>query len=219
MPLMYQENSLPDELVPGLPPQSGQVRPPQGPGLQHGLRSGRRTIPASASAWSRNTKSRDPNSSPAARPATDKAVLWIFPPSDRVWPGPTAACYWRSLGELADTAAVPRIPAPGVPRAGLAVERSAGTPAVPEADERVARPGGRQRLHQAARREDHPLRPPARGSRPGPSAVLRDRDPVRRRRGAGPRGKPRGSSDQSRRESAASGQPGRHRHLHPGRRS
>ena len=31
------------------------------------------------------------------------------------------------------------------------MERSAGAPAVPEVDERVARPGGRERLHTAAR--------------------------------------------------------------------
>ena len=59
--------------------------------------------------------------------------------------------------------------------------------------------------------EDRSVRPAARGPRPRPAAVLRHRDPVRRRRAARAGRKPHGPSDQDRRESGASGQPGRHR--------
>ena len=47
-----------DELVPGLPPQSGEVRPAARAGLQHGVGARRRTIPVSARGWCRNTRSR-----------------------------------------------------------------------------------------------------------------------------------------------------------------
>ena len=69
---------------------------------------------------------------------------------------------------------------------------------------------------EAAARKDRPVRPAARRPGPGPAAVLRDRDPVCRHRHARAGRKPRGSSDQSRRQSTTSGQPWRHRHLHPG---
>ena len=48
-----------------------------------------------------------------------------------------------------------------------------GRRAVPEADGRVAGARRRRRVHAAARREDRPVRPAARGARPGPAAVLR----------------------------------------------
>ena len=115
--------------------------------------------------------------------------------------GSEGRLYWRSLGELADTAAVPRVPASRVPRAGVAVERSEGPPRVPEADERVAGAGRRQRLHEAAGRKDRPyVRQPER-PRAGQAAVLRDGRPVWRRRRAGARREPRRASDQSRRQS------------------
>ena len=92
--------------------------------------------------------------------------------------------YWRSLGELADTLRVPRVPAPGIPRAGVRVERPEGPPPVPEADERVARARRGRRVHETAGRRDRSLRQAARRSRPRPSAVFRQRDPAFRHRAA-----------------------------------
>ena len=60
-----------------------------------------------------------------------------------------------------------------------------GEPAhVRQADGRVARAGGRHRLHAPAGREDRPLRAAARGDRPGQAALLRHRDAAGRLRGA-----------------------------------
>ena len=71
------------------------------------------------------------------------------------------------------------------PEQAVGVERSEGPPAVSEADGRVAGARRRRRLHQAAAREDHPVRQAARGSHSRAAAVLRDRDAAARHRAAG----------------------------------
>ena len=98
--------------------------------------------------------------------------------------GSEGRLYWRSLGELADTPAVPRIPPPRVSGAGLRVERSEGTPRFSEADERLAGARRRRRLHPSAAEADRSLRPAAGRHRSRPSAVLRQRCPAPRIRPA-----------------------------------
>ena len=97
------------------------------------------------------------------------------------------------------------------------VARSGRGRVVPQADERVAGAGRRQRrLHRAARRADRPLRPPARRGDPGRPlffATAMTLGGV----ATGPAGrKPRGPADQGRRQPGSSGQPRRDRSLRAG---
>ena len=139
-----------------------------------------------------------------------------LPPSDRVWPTPAAACTGAASGELADTPAFREYLHREFPEQASEWNDPKGRRAVPEADERVAGPRRRRRLHQAATRGHRPLRAPAGGYRPGPAAVFRQRHPVLRYRASGAGRKPHGASDQDRRQSGASGEPRRDRHLHAG---
>ena len=66
---------------------------------------------------------------------------------------------------------------------------------------------------------DRSLCQAARGPRPGPAALLRERDPVLRRRPSGAGREPHGSADQDRRQSRTSGQSRCDRRLTPGGRS
>ena len=71
MPLMYQETTPADELVPGLPPQSRRNTSGRGPGLQHGLGAAVGRSRSRRAAGARNTRSAS-SSSRAARRATGK---------------------------------------------------------------------------------------------------------------------------------------------------
>ena len=114
-------------------------------------------------------------------------------------------------------AGVPGVPPPRVSGERDRVARSGRPPIVPQADERVAGAGRRQRrLHGAARRADRSLRPPARRGDPRPAAVFRDGDDARRRRHGPARRKSRRPSDQGRRQPRSSRQPRRDRSLRAG---
>ena len=75
---------------------------------------------------------------------------------------------------------VPGAPPPGVPAGRVRADGPRQPPQLPEADGGLARPRRPHRLHPPARREDRPLRPPARGDRPRPAALLRHGDAARR---------------------------------------
>ena len=72
-------------------------------------------------------------------------------------------------------AAVPGVPAPRVPGAGVGVERPGGPAPVPQDDGRLAGAGRPHRLHAAAGGEDRPLREPPEEVVPGRPALLRHR--------------------------------------------
>ena len=92
MPLDVPGKQPANELVPGLPPESGEVRPAEGPGLQHGVPAPPPTIPGLGERLVREYKIAGTRAAHELLDLPQISRLWIFPPFDRVWPGPTAAC-------------------------------------------------------------------------------------------------------------------------------
>ena len=224
MPLMYQESNADDVLVPRLPPGSGAAT------------SGRATR---SSTWpgSRRQTIRELGERLVAEykigtvPAADE--LLDLPQVVRRSAGPTiymdfsadsitsrgaeGRFYWRSLGELADTTGVPRVPAPRIPRAGLRVERPEGPPSIPETDERVA--GARRASAPAPSSRPEAIVPYVRQPEdivPGRPLFFASAIPLAGVRSAGAGRKPYGASDQDRRQSGSSGKPWRHGRHHTG---
>ena len=111
---------------------------------------------------------------------------------------------------------VPRVTRQGVPAGGLGDDRRGRPPAVSPADGSVAGAGRRDGVHEAATREDHPLREPAGGPRSGRADVLRDGRVARRIRDRRARRESRRTSDQDRGESRPPGKPRRDGRLHAG---
>src|SRR4029079_9144931 len=104
----------------------------------------RTTSSRSAARWARNTES---TRAPAAPPATDErpGPLRSAPPP-RGLHGPRLLEEPRGAG---GHAAVPGVPAPRGPRAGVLVRRSRGPPRLPQDDGGLAGAGRARRLHPA----------------------------------------------------------------------
>ena len=146
------------------------------------------------------------------------SIHGFHPPSDPVWPTPRAACYWRSLGELADT-----------PEFRDYLHRE-----FPEQASEWNDPKGRReflKLMSASlalagvgactKQPPEGIVPYVRQPEdiiPGRPLFFASAIPDQRRRASGPGRKPYGATDQNRRKPGSPGQPRRHRCPDAGRR-
>ncbi len=117
--------------------------------------------------------------------------------------------FWRSLEEYSGTPEFAEMLGPRVPAARFRVGRGRQPPTLPRALRRLALPRGPLGLRQAAARGNRPLREAARGDRPGPAAVLRDRRDALRLRDGATRREPRRPPDEDRGQPRPPGEPRR----------